>query len=239
MPRARRYELVDLPQHIVQRGNNRQATFRELADYRLYLAWLAEAAAREACEIHAYVLMTNHVHLLVTPGRPMAIGRMMQSLGRRYVRYFNDSYGRTGTLWEGRHRASIVASGEYLMTCYRYIELNPVRASLVENPAEYPWSSHRCNAWMQPDSMVSQHGEYSALGPSWTERAMTYRALFDSEIAPAMLAQLRRDLHESRPFGPERFKDDVERMLGRRVRAGKAGRPKARPDAREQGEIPL
>ena len=226
MPRVRRYELTDLPQHVIQRGNNRQATFFEAGDYRLYLRWLAEAAVQEACDIHAYVLMTNHVHLLVTPRRPMAIGRMMQSVGRRYVRHVNDRYGRSGTLWEGRHRASLVASGQYLMTCHRYIELNPVRALLVRNPADYPWSSHRHNAWAEPDNVISQHGEYSALGPTWTERAAAYRDLFADEMDAAMLDQVRRNVQECRPFGPEQFKDEVERLLGRRVRPGKGGRPR-------------
>jgi putative transposase len=230
MPRVRRYEITDIPQHVVQRGNNRQPTFFQTEDYCRYLEWLGEAAAREGCEIHAYVLMTNHVHLLITPRRPMAIGRVMQSVGRRYVRHINDKHGRTGTLWEGRHRASLVSTGEYLMTCYRYIELNPVRAGMVVDPAEHPWSSYRRNAWSRADALVTEHGEYSTLGTTTEERAAAYRELFRSEIDPVLLAQLRRDLHDCRPFGSEQFKDVVERALGRRVRPGKAGRPKVRDD---------
>jgi len=238
MPRVRRYEVTDIPQHVVQRGNNRQATFFQDEDYCHYLAWLGEAAAREGCEIHAYVLMTNHVHLLVTPRRPMAIGKVMQSVGRRYVRHVNGSYGRTGTLWEGRYRASLVATGEYLMSCFRYIELNPVRACIVRDPADYPWSSYRRNAWVRPDTLLTEHGEYAALGATREVRAAAYRELFRSEIDPGLLAQLRRDLWECRPFGSERFKDEIEAALGRRVRPGKAGRPKLREDP-DQPEIPL
>ncbi len=240
MPRVRRYELTDVPQHVIQRGNNRQATFFRHQDYKRYLEWLSEAAAREGCEIHAYVLMTNHVHLLVTPRRPMAIGKVMQSVGRRYVRYVNDTHRRTGTLWEGRHRACVVSTGDYLMCCYRYIELNPVRARMVSDPAEYRWSSYRSNAWSKADALLTEHGEYTALGSTSEERAAAYRELFLSEIDPALLAELRRNVQECRPFGSERFKDEVERALGRRVRPGRAGRPKLRGHADvDQAEIPL
>jgi putative transposase len=237
MPRRPRYEITDIPQHVVQRGNNRQATFFRAEDYRQYLDWLREAAAREGCEVHAYALMTNHVHLLVTPRRPMAISRMIQSVGRRYVRHINDAHRRTGTLWEGRHHASLVSTGEYFMTCCRYIELNPVRAGMVCDPSDHPWSSYRRNARSIPDALVTEHGEYMALGRTGEERAAAYRELFKSEVDPALLAQLRQALQESRPFGSERFKDEVEKALGRRVRPGKAGRPTRR--ARTMGlELP-
>lgn len=223
MPRSRRYEIVDIPQHVVQRGNNRQPTFFAPRDRHFYLKCLRESAIRYQCEIHAYVLMTNHVHLLVTPRQPMAIAGVMQSVGRRYVRYVNGCYNRTGTLWEGRYRASLVARGEYLMCCYRYIELNPVRAKIVTDPADYPWTSFRRNAWGRHDSIVTDHDEYSMLGAAPQERAAAYRAMFHAGIEPARLNELRRDLHESRPFGPECFKEEIERRLKRRFRAIKPG----------------
>jgi putative transposase len=240
MPRVRRYQLTDIPQHVVQRGNNRQQTFFREEDYRRYLRWLGDAAAREGCEIHAYVLMSNHVHLLMTPRRPMAIGRVMQSVGRRYVRHVNDHYGRTGTLWEGRHRASLVSTGMYLLSCYRYIELNPIRAGMVSDPSEYPWSSYRRNAGLKPDDLLTEHGEYTALGATVGARAIAYRELFRTELDAGLMAELRRNLQECRPFGSEHFKAEIERALGRRVRAGKPGRPKKGPGQdRGQREIPL
>lgn len=146
MARKPRFNLPGVPQHIVQRGNNRQPCFYAEADYCRYLEYLHEAAARNQAAIHAYVLMTNHVHLLATPANPFSITHMVQDLGRKYVRYINRTYGRTGTLWEGRYKASLVDGESYLLSCMRYIEMNPVRAGMVSNPAGYRWSSHQGNA---------------------------------------------------------------------------------------------
>ena len=146
MPRKPRFFLPDVPVHVVQRGNNRQAVFFDDSDYRAYLSWIREGCERYGCEIHAYVLMTNHVHLLATPQATNSISRMLQYVGRRYVPYINHTYGRTGTLWEGRFKASLIHAEGYLLTCYRYIELNPVRAQMVEAPELYRWSSFRANA---------------------------------------------------------------------------------------------
>src|SRR3990172_212068 len=141
MARLPRFATPGQPQHVIQRGNNRDATFRTTADYRFYLEKLRTAAEKHDCDIHAYVLMTNHVHFLVTPHSETGIGKMMQMLGRYYVQYFNHRHGRTGTLWEGRYRATLIDSEQYLLTCMRYIELNPVRArNLARQPADYPWS---------------------------------------------------------------------------------------------------
>jgi putative transposase len=141
MPRKRRFFLPDIPVHVVQRGNNRQAVFFDDNDYRVYLDWLADAASQHGCLVHAYVLMTNHIHLLMTPATDQSISAALQALGRRFVPYINHSYQRTGTLWEGRFKASPVQNEDYLLTCYRYIELNPVRAGMVENPADYACSA--------------------------------------------------------------------------------------------------
>lgn len=180
MPRPIRYDVVGVPQHVIQRGVNRQRTFFSRRDCHRYLGWLARAARDCACDVHAYVLMTNHVHLLVTPHLPMAIAELMQSLGRRYVPYVNHVRGRTGTLWEGRYKASLVATGSYLWACYRYIELNPVRAGLVRHPADFRGSSYRANALGEPDALVTPHAAYFALGRDAEERRAAYRASFRS-----------------------------------------------------------
>ena len=137
MPRKPRFQLPGIPAHVVQRGNNRQAIFFDDADHRAYLSWLHEGLKRYGCELHAYVLMTNHVHFLLTPDTRDGISRLIQYVGRHYVPYINHSYGRTGTLWEGRYKASLVQEEHYLLMCMRYIEMNPVRAQMVRSPAQY------------------------------------------------------------------------------------------------------
>ncbi len=164
MPRKRRFFLPGVPVHVVQRGNNRQAVFFDDNDYRAYLDWLGRAAGEHRCSIHAYVLMTNHVHLLMTPADGQAISATLQALGRRFVPCINHSYRRTGTLWEGRFKASPVQQEGYLLACYRYIELNPVRAQMVDKPDDYPWSSYRVNALGEHNPLLSPHPLYLALG---------------------------------------------------------------------------
>lgn len=225
MPRGLRYALTDVAQHVVQRGNNRQRTFFSDEDCDYYLRALGEAAAKHGCAIHAYVLMPNHVHLLMTPLQSNAISRVIQSVGRRYVRYVNERHTRTGTLWEGRHKASLVASEAYLMNCYRYIELNPVRAGLVPQPDHYRWSSYRRNALGQADSLIVEHADYAALGPVAEQRAAVYRQLFGDGPDAQVIDEIRNELRLGRAFGPGSFKTRVEKALGRRLRPGKAGRP--------------
>jgi len=230
MPRQPRYPLAGIPQHVIQRGNNRQATFFANGDYRFYLNCLREAADRHDCHIHAYVLMTNHVHLLMTPQQPGAIAKVMQSVGRRYVQYVNYLYQRSGTLWEGRYKASLVDSERYLLTCYRYIELNPVRASMVSDPADYRWSSYRAHALGRGDSLITDHAGYLALGESIGVRCAAYRSLFERVLDKDLLATIRSSLNECRVLGDERFKDQIEAALNRPVRAGQRGRPRKRKD---------
>ena len=215
MPRSLRYDLVGYPQHVVQRGNNRQRTFFTRRDRRRYLAWAGDAAREAGCDIHAYVLMTNHVHLLVTPREAMAVPRMMQSLGRRYVRYVNDGRGRTGTLWEGRYHASLVGSEEYLFNCYRYIELNPVRAGLVDDPSGYPWSSFAHNALGRRDRLIVEHSEYVELHDDPLKRAESYRQLFDEQLSPEVLRQIRDSLANCDPYGSDAFQEELSRQFGR------------------------
>lgn len=157
MARLPRIEFANIPQHVVQRGNDRQPCFLDDLDYRRYLRGLQEATLDCQCRIHAYVLMTNHVHLLVTPASVGGVSRMMQQVGRGYVGYFNTAHHRTGTLWEGRFKSSLVDSDRYLLTCYRYIEMNPVRAAMVAAPGEYRWSSYASNAHAHSDPIVTPH----------------------------------------------------------------------------------
>ncbi len=227
MPRQPRYEVAGLPQHIVQRGNNRQPIFFEESDYRRFLDDLKEAAEKTQCQVHAFVLMTNHVHLLATPTTDKGLSQLMQSIGRRYVQYINTSYKRSGTLWEGRYKASLIDEDNYLLTCMRYIELNPVRAGIVENPSAYQWSSHQWNAFHQDVGIpIVSHPVYLALAKLGGDRRQIYRDLFDSSLNKATLTELRATLNQCRVLGNESFKDKIETLLHRKVRAGKPGRPK-------------
>ena len=226
MPRKPRFFLPGVPAHVVQRGNNRQAVFYDEADYRAYLEWLAEGAKRHGCAIHAYVLMTNHVHLLATPLEGVSLSRLLQYVGRRYVPYINHSYGRSGTLWEGRFKASIVNASEYLLACYRYIELNPVRAGMVVAPEQYAWSSYRANAEGVADTVVSPHEMYLGLGADEESRRTGYRALFDGYFESGNLEEIRACLQTGTPLGNDRFREEVEAMLQVKVGQSKRGRPK-------------
>ena len=237
MPRPPRYPLIGVPQHVIQRGNNRQPTFFAEDDFRFYLECLKAAATTHDCEIHAYVLMTNHVHLLITPRRTNAIAKAIQSLGRRYVQYINAAYQRSGTLWEGRYKASVIESESYLLMCSRYIELNPVRSKLVANPAEYPWSSYHWHALGKSDPLLTDHAVYLALGRTNEERHEAYRELFHDPLDPARLQGLRESLNQCRVLGSERFKDEIEAALLRRVRPGKVGRPRTKVEPK--AEIPV
>ncbi|MFQ5802395.1 MAG: transposase [Candidatus Methylomirabilales bacterium] len=237
MPRPPRYPLIGVPQHVIQRGNNRQPTFFIEDDFRFYLECLKEAATTHPCEIHAYVLMTNHVHLLMTPRRANAIAKVIQSLGRRYVQYINSTYQRSGTLWEGRYKASVVESETYVLLCSRYIELNPVRSKLVADPAEYPWSSYHWHALGTSDPVITDHAAYLALGSTDEERHEAYRGLFRDQFNPARLQEIRESLNQCRVLGSERFKDEIEAVLSRRVRPGKVGRPKT--NVEPKAEIPV
>lgn len=226
MPRQMRYYLSDVTQHVIQRGNNRQPTFLQDTDYHVYLECLRQAMFTHACDVHAYVLMPNHVHLLVTPHRVDGVPRLMQAVGRSYVHYFNQTYERTGTLWEGRYKASLVDSVSYLLSCYQYIELNPVRAKLVQDPADYRWSSYRHHALGEPNDVLIDHPLDLRLGATPRARNTSYRRLFGTRIETQVLEEIRECLHHCGVLGNDRFKDRVERMLHRRVRPGKRGRPK-------------
>jgi putative transposase len=201
MPRPRRVVLPSVPLHIIQRGNNRLPCFVSPEDYRVYLDMLRECAFDCDCALHAYVLMSNHVHLLLSPGDDDGASTLMQRLGRRYVAYFNRRHARTGTLWEGRFRSSLVQDERYLMICHRYIELNPVRACMVESPADYPWSSHQANACGKQDSLLTPHLLYTRLGNDADTRQTAYRHLFSDALSDEALEQLRQAGKGNRPLG--------------------------------------
>ncbi len=226
MPRKPRFNLIGVPQHVIQRGNNCEPCFYAEEDYRRYLDNLLESAEKYECHIHAYVLMTNHVHVLVTPLAENSIPKMMQALGRRYVYYMNKAYKRTGTLWEGRYKSSLIDSDAYLLTCMRYIELNPVRAGMVSHPADYKWSSYQANARGNEEQLVKVHPLYQQLGHEDKARQEAYRELFRSHIDDEMLHEIRHALNHEVVLGRSYFKDKVEAMTQRQVRLGKPGRPR-------------
>jgi putative transposase len=234
MARLGRYFLPDKPLHVIQRGNDRQPIFFLAEDYRRYRQWLIEAAGQYGCAIHAYVLMTNHVHLLVTPAKESSLPRAMQSLGRRYVRYINFAQRRTGTLWEGRYRAAPIDSDGYFLACCRYIELNPVRAGMVRAPRDYAHSSSRGHAHGESDPLLADHEIYRALGRSAADRQKAYRDLFREVLSAEFVDELRAATNGGWALGNERFKRKIAKALARRVTPLPPGpKPKASPDKRQ------
>jgi len=227
--RLPRLYLPGCAQHVVQRGNNREACFYAEADYKAYLSFLKDAAAKYEVAIHAFVLMTNHVHLLVTPSDEQGVTRMMQAQGRKYVQYFNHSHGRTGTLWEGRYKSTLVDAAPYLLTVYRYIELNPVRAGMVEHASDYPWSSYQGNAVGRPIELLTPHALYRRLGKTAEERQAAYRALFRGRMAERDLAAIREATQKAWVLGDDRFRQRIEARTGRRAApTGRGGDRKSR-----------
>ena len=228
MPRRARLAVPGIPWHIIQRGNNRSACFFAEEDYRRYLDTLGEQARKHGCLIHAYVLMTNHVHLLLTPEKPESAALLMKHLGQRYVQYINRTYRRSGTLWEGRFRSCLTRDEEYVLGCYRYIELNPVRASMVEHPRNYQWSSFSANGDGQSDSLITPHPDYLRLGATDKTRQRNYRALFKAHLSLALISEIRHATNGNFVLSSERFKEEIAQVLGRRVVPGRSGRPPAK-----------
>ena len=236
MPRRPRVVLPHIPLHLIQRGNNRQVCFVADEDYLFYLDWLKEFAGKAGCRIHAYVLMTNHVHLLVSADRAESPGQLMKALGQRYVQYFNRTYRRSGSLWEGRYRSCLTQAEDYLLTCQRYIELNPVRAGMVEHPADYRWSSYRANAQGEENALVTPHEMYLGLGTTEASRLTAYRELFRYELEPGLVDQIRQASNGNFALGSARFAEEIAAALGRRVTRGKSGRPRKLPEP-ESGDL--
>lgn len=217
MARRARLNLPDVPQHVIQRGNNRQATFFCDEDYAFYLDKLKDYADKFHVAVHAYILMTNHVHLLVTPTTKNGVSQMMQSLGRLYVRYINQTYDRSGTLWQGRYKSTLVDSERYLLLVSRYIELNPVRAGMVKHPGDYPWSSFQGNALDKQIKLLSEHPCYHALGKNDVERKEAYKALFRHQISDQIIEEIRHTINRGWLLGNEKFKDQIEQALEQKI----------------------
>lgn len=226
MARLPRLTVAGLPHHVIQRGNNRQAIFLDEADCTRYLSDLDELGDRFGLALHGYVLMPNHVHLLATPRETQSLARVMQALGRRYVRYFNDRHRRTGSLWEGRYRSTVVESERYLLACMRYIDLNPVRAGLVAEPAPYRWSSHAHHVGLRVDPLITEHAVYWGLGNTPFERQLAYRTLFEHTQDPGEVEAIRFATHRGWALGENRFAGELEAVAGRRARPVRPGRPR-------------
>ena|SRR5262245_21816413 len=230
MPRLPRVMSPGFPQHLVQRGNNRGPCFFAEADYIAYLRWLERAAFAYGVSVHAYVLMPNHVHLLATPAVEGGISKMMQYLGRQYVQHINRSYRRSGTLWERRFLASLIETECCLLSLYRYIESNPVRAGLVAEPEQYRWSSARTHLVPNGPTFLVDHELYVRLGDTPLARARAYRTSSREPLDDEVLAEIRSAIRHGVPLGSERFSEQIELQLGRRVRLRKPGRkPKQLP----------
>lgn len=232
MPRQGRVVVPDLPLHIVHRGNNRLACFRNDSDYLVYLALLQDASRRVGCAVHAYCLMTNHVHVLATPATERASGAMMHSVAQRYAHYFNRSGGRTGALWEGRFRSCIVESAGYILACYRYIELNPVRAGMVSRPEAYPWSSFACNSGDRVDPFITPHAEFLAI------RRADYKAMVTAGVESKLLAEIRESTNGGYPLASASFKSKLQEVPGRRLSPGRPGRPRKSDGEEESVNVP-
>ncbi|ALS99755.1 transposase [Lacimicrobium alkaliphilum] len=236
MARLPRVCPAGVPEHVIQRGNNRQQCFADQQDYRAYIGWLKDYSQEHDVQIHAWVLMTNHVHLLCTPADELAVAKMMQCLGRKYVRYFNHRHQRTGTLWEGRYKSCLVQTEIYLLNLYRYIELNPVRAMIVDTPAEYPWSSYQINALGKQSTLCTPHQVYLALGSSKGQRLACYRTLFSNQIGPILLKQIREAINRGTAIGSNAFKQQMETKTGRRMLPARMGRPAKSASGAEPGK---
>lgn len=225
MPRRLRMYLPNQTYHITQRGNNRQSCFFEPDDYQYYLELWKNVSVRYGVSVHAYCLMTNHVHLLATPEFKTSISDTMRVVGSRYAQFINKKYQRTGSLWEGRHKSSIVQTERYLLTCYRYIELNPVRAKMVDGPEKYQWSSYMNNAWGS-DSWIVPHDIYNALGMNIELCCYHYRELFKENLATNEINHIRQAMHFCQPLGSYQFKSELMSKYGVKTGYNKRGRPR-------------
>lgn len=227
MPRKPRFYLPCVPVHFVHRGHSRSPVFLEDEDYTCYLHWLKEASEKYNLPVHAFVLMTNHVHILATPQSGSDASLFMQYLGRRYVPFFNRKYGQSGSIWEGRYKASVVQEERYFFSVMRYIELNPVRANMVDSPSHYRWSSFCHNAGLRSIQMLTPHAIYNLLGRDKEERAGAYKGLFNTKLDAASIKRINDAWLTGTPLGNDRFKAMVEEKLRRKVGQDRRGRPKS------------
>jgi putative transposase len=226
MARLPRYNIINQPQHIILRSREGQTIFFEEQDYQYFHDCLDAAAYNYDLKLHAYVLMPNHVHVLATPGNSNSVSRVVQSIGRNYVQYFNECYGGSGSLWEGRYRATVIDGKNYLLSVSRYIELNPVRNGLVDKPKEYRWSSYAHNALGQTDEMISAAREYQQLGDSDKARSNEYRKLFQQKLDPQLVEEITESALKGWVLGDSRFARKIEKLSGRRATPLPRGRPR-------------
>ena len=224
MPRYRRPVMEGIPLHIIQRGNDRRPCFFSDSDYLVYLDMLRESIALANCKLHAYVLMSNHVHLLMTPGHITSAAELMKRVGERYVQYVNRRYKRYGTLWQGRFKSCLVQDDGYLLICHRYIELNPVRACMVTRPSEYRWSSHQHNAHGVHNPLLQAHSLYTSLAQDQREREAIYRKMFADELSTDDLREVREAVNSNTIFGSERFAESMESAWGNNILPRRPGR---------------
>ena len=230
--------LPDVPVHVIQRGNNRSACFVTDEDRSFYLFHLSRYLSRSDCELHAYCLMTNHVHLLLTPKHHNSCGELMKSVGQLHSQYVNRTYRRTGTLWEGRFRSCLVQSEAYVLACYRYIELNPVRAGIVDTPTNFRWSSYPTNAFGEPNASITPHADYLRLGRTMEERRLSYIQFVASTANE--FDEIRSATNGGYALGDESFRRRMAHALGRRVEKGRPGRPARTTQGDDaQGELSL
>lgn len=235
MARLPRLVVPNQPHHIIQSGNDRQIIFRDSDDYIVFLGWLREAAKQFRVAIHAYVLMPNHLHLLASPSDAPGLGRMMQWVGRHYVPYFNAKYQRTGTLWQGRYKATVIESEKYFLSCSRYIELNPARVGLTASATDYPWSSLAHHIGSRSDPLITDHPVFWALGNTPFDREAAYRAFLDQGVSEPEIAALTEATLKGWPLGSDKFKTLLAKQTNRRISPAKRGRPAKAKAASEQG----
>jgi putative transposase len=223
MPRQARFIVPDIALHVIQRGHNRNACFSHDTDRLVYLTNLAELLRKTGCALHAYCLMSNHIHMLVTPPNAHACATLMRNLGQRYAQYFNRRYGRTGALWEGRYRSCLVDSAAYVLACYRYIERNPVRAAMVSSPGAYRWSSFEGNSGRVANKLLTPHVEYAALGAEEGSRQRAYAQMLDAADDPGFLTAIRDATNGGLALVDAGLKAKLEAQSGRRLEHKKSG----------------
>ena len=239
MPRRARIVAAGFPMHAILRGIDRAAIFFADEDYDCFKTKLSELATAESVAVHAYVLITNYVHLLMTPDTDAGVPRLMKGLGQRYVQYINRSHRRTGTLFEGRFRSSLIEAEAYLLACQRYIELNPVRAGMVQVPGDYRWSSYPANALGVTDKVITPHGLYSGLATSDEKRLAAYRGLFTETLPDTLVKQIRETTNGGFVLGNDRFAQQIASMIGRRTWRGSPGRPTKESSTEKQLDLPV
>ncbi len=226
MARLPRYTITNQCQHIIQQGSDWQQVFFEEQDYQYFHDCLDAASFNYELKVHAFVLMPDHVHILATPSAPDSVSRTVQSVGRNYVQYFNECYSGSGSIWEGRYRATVLDEKQYLLTCSRYIELNPVRGGLVKHARDYRWSSYAHNALGRVDEMITPHREYQRLGATDKERVNAYRALFKQKISTETEELITDSTLKGWALGGAKFTRKIEKISGRRATQLPKGRPK-------------